>query len=128
MTEKPAPASSIDAYISGFPPEVQAILEKIRAMIKSAAPQAEETISYQIPTFLLNGRYLIYFAAYKKHVSLYPAPHGVPEFNEALARYGAGKGTLKFPFDQPIPYDLIERVIQYRLRENQSRTAAGKKR
>lgn len=128
MDQKPTALESIDSYISTFPPEVQSILEEIRAMIKSVAPQAEETISYQIPCFQLNGRYLIYFAAYKKHISLYPAPYGVPEFADALARYGAGKGTLKFPLDQPIPYDLIEKVIQYRLQENQSRTAAGKKR
>src|SRR5690349_7622920 len=88
---------SMDAYIAAFPPDVQAMLEQIRTTIREAAPDAQETISYDMPTFTLNGRYLVYFAAYKKHIGLYPAPVGAAEFHEVVSRYGAGKGTLKFP-------------------------------
>jgi uncharacterized protein YdhG (YjbR/CyaY superfamily) len=105
---------TIDAYIAAFPNDVQAILEQIRMTIRETVPDAQETISYQMPTFTLNGQYLVHFAAYKKHIGLYPAPTGVTEFHEALAVYGAGKGTLKFPLDQPIPFDLIRRFVAFR--------------
>jgi uncharacterized protein YdhG (YjbR/CyaY superfamily) len=125
--DQPAP-QTIDAYIAAFPPRVQAILEQIRMTIREAAPDAEETISYQMPTFTLNGQYLVYFAAYKKHIGLYPAPMGVEEFQEALAVYGAGKGTLKFALDQPIPFDLIRKVVMFRAKEHAAKAAAtGKK-
>jgi uncharacterized protein YdhG (YjbR/CyaY superfamily) len=107
----------MDAYIATFPSDVQAILEQIRTTIHETVPGAQETISYQMPTFSLNGQYLVYFAAYKKHISLYPAPTGVEEFQEALAVYGAGKGTLKFPLNQPIPFDLIRRFVAFRAKE-----------
>lgn len=116
MASQAIPAT-IDAYIAAFPAGVQAILEQVRATIREAAPGAQETISYQIPTFTLNGKYLIYFAAYKRHISVYPAPIGVAEFEAAVSTYGAGKGTLKFPLDKPIPYDLIARLVEYRLAE-----------
>ena len=86
--------------------------------IRKAAPDAEETISYQIPTFTLRGKYLVYFAAYKKHIGLYPAPTGIAEFEEELSVYGAGKGTLRFPFDKPIPFDLITKIVKFRVTEN----------
>jgi uncharacterized protein YdhG (YjbR/CyaY superfamily) len=126
-TDQGAP-QTIDAYIAGFPPDVQAFLEQIRMTIREAAPGAEETISYQMPTFTLNGQYLVYFAAYKKHIALYPAPMGVAEFQEAVAVYGAGKGTLRFLLDQPIPFDLIRNVVRFRASESAAKAAAtGKK-
>lgn len=126
-SDQPAP-KTIDEYVAGFPPDVQAILEKIRATIREAAPAAEETISYQIPAFTLNGRYLVYFAAYKKHVGLYPAPRGVEEFREELSAYGGGKGTVRFPLDKPIPFDLINRIVAFKVKESLERAEAkGKK-
>jgi uncharacterized protein YdhG (YjbR/CyaY superfamily) len=110
--------TSIDEYIATFPDDVQKILQRIRKTIKKAAPKAEETISYQIPTFKLNGSYLIYFAGYKKHVSVYPAPRGEKEFKQELAGYEGGKGTVQFPLDQPIPYDLISRLVKFRTKKN----------
>ena len=108
----------IDEYIAGFPQDVQEKLEKVRMTIKKAAPGAEETISYKIPTFNFQGKYLIYFAAYKKHIALYPAPIGIEEFKEEIAPYESGKGTLQFPLDKPIPFDLIRKIVRYRAKEN----------
>ena len=114
---------NIDDYIEGFPPKVRKILEKIRKTIQKAAPGAEEAISYQIPTFKLNGN-LIHFAAYEHHVGLYPGPRGVKEFEKDLARYEGGKGTVRFPLDEPIPYDLITRITKYRVQKNVEAGAA----
>lgn len=114
------PPQNIDAYIIGFPEAVQEILEKIRVMIHEMAPEAEETISYGIPSFTLNG-YLVHFAAYKKHISIYPAPRGIEQFKDELAGYAGGKGTVQFPLDQPIPYDLIRRIVAFRIQENQAK-------
>jgi uncharacterized protein YdhG (YjbR/CyaY superfamily) len=119
---------SIDAYIAGFPPDVQEILEKVRATIRQAAPNAEEAISYQIPTFTLKGSYLIYFAAYKKHISLYPAPRGVEKFKKELSAYEGGKGTARFPLEKPIPFGLIRRIVKFKVKENLEKAKAkGKK-
>ena len=129
MNHSPATPNTIDEYIADFPSEVQEILQKVRATIKKAAPDAEETISYKIPTFNLKGRYLIYFAGYKKHISLYPAPMGNPEFAEDIAPFASGKGTLKFPLDKPIPYKLIKKIVKFRAKENLERTyEKGRKR
>ena len=122
----PAPAS-IDEYIAGFPPEVQAVLLQVRETIRSAAPDAEETISYQMPTFTRNGSYLVYFAGYGKHVSLYPVPLGHPELADEMAVYASGKGTMKFPLGQPLPVDLITRVVKVLLKKNSARAAAKKR-
>jgi uncharacterized protein YdhG (YjbR/CyaY superfamily) len=111
----------MDEYIAGFPKNVQAILERVRVTIRKAAPGAEETISYQIPTFTLKGRYLIYFAAYRRHIGIYPAPLGNAELKEELSAYAAGKGTLKFPLDKPIPFGLIRRIVKFRVEENVER-------
>jgi uncharacterized protein YdhG (YjbR/CyaY superfamily) len=107
----------IDEYIAGYPPEIQALLQRIRATIREAAPQAEETIKYKMPTFMLKGN-LVHFAAYKKFISLYPAPRGSDEFNEALAYYRAEKSTLRFALDEPIPYGLIAEIVRFRVKEN----------
>jgi uncharacterized protein YdhG (YjbR/CyaY superfamily) len=125
-SNQPTP-QTIDEYISGFPAEVQEVLQKIRMTIRKAAPKAEESMSYKMPTFNLNGHYLVYFAAYKNHIGFYPAPIGMPEFQEALSRYQAGKGTLQFPLDQPIPYPLITKIVKHRVKENLARPAKQKK-
>lgn len=118
---------SIDEYIAGFPREIQELLEKVRMTIRKAAPDAEETISYKIPTFNLKGKYLIYFAAYKKHIGMYPVPTGDAEFNEQVSVYQAGKGTLRFPLDKPIPLGLIRKIVKLRVEETLARTASKEK-
>ena len=124
--DQPAP-TTIDAYIAAFPPEVQALLQQIRQVIHNTIPNLGETISYGMPTFTLNGRYLIHFGAYKKHIGLYPAPTGVEEFHEAVALYGGGKGTLKFPLDKPMPFDLIRSIVRFRAKEQAEKAAAKQK-
>lgn len=116
-------AADIDEYIAGFPTKVQKILQKVRKTIQKAAPDAAEAISYAIPTFKLNGN-LVHFAGYQNHVGFYPAPQGVAEFEVDMARYGAGKGTARFPLDEPIPYELIARITTFRVGKNMERAAA----
>lgn len=119
---------NIDEYIVGFPPEIQVILEKIRLTIRKAAPQAEEKISYQIPTFTLKGKNLVHFAAYKQHIGFYPAPRAIKEFKAELADYEGGKGTVRFPLDKPIPFNLISRMVKFRVKESLEKVEAkGKK-
>jgi uncharacterized protein YdhG (YjbR/CyaY superfamily) len=111
---------SIDEYIATFPQEIQALLEAVRATIRAAAPGAEERISYQMPTFTLNGK-LVYFAAWKNHIALYPASSAVPDaFRDELSCYAGSKGTLRFPIDQPLPLELISRIVQFRVTENRN--------
>jgi uncharacterized protein YdhG (YjbR/CyaY superfamily) len=117
---------NIDEYIAGFPPEVQEILEKIRLTIKEAAPEAQETISYQMPTFTLKGN-LVHFGAFKNHVGFYPTPSGTEKFREEIAVYQSGKGSIQFPLDQPMPYDLIRRIVMFRVQENVDKAAAKAK-
>ena len=119
-------ASSVDAYIASFPPEIRARLEKVRATIRKAAPQAEEGISYRIAGYKLEG-VLIYFAGFAGHIGVYPAPRGSAEFRDELAAYGGGKGTLQFPHDKPLPLDLIRRIVKFRVAENLARAALRKK-
>lgn len=102
---------------------MQKILRKIRMTIRKAAPGAEETISYQIPTFTLHGN-LIHFAAFKNHIGMYPAPRGAREFKSELSRYEGGKGTVRFPLDEPIPFALITRIVKFRVKENLKRAKA----
>jgi uncharacterized protein YdhG (YjbR/CyaY superfamily) len=118
---------TIDDYIATFPAEVQAILQRIRATIREAAPEAEEAIKYGIPTFTLHGN-LVHFGGYKSHVGFYPAPSGIEAFQDDLARYQSGRGTLRFPLDEPIPYQLITRVVRFRIAENQAKAGSKKKR
>jgi uncharacterized protein YdhG (YjbR/CyaY superfamily) len=119
---------NMDEYIAGFPKDVQEILQKIRMTIKKAAPSAEETISYKMPTFNLKGQYLIYFAAYKKHIGLYPVPTGDEAFNKEVAKYQAGKGTLQFPLNEPMPHKLISKIVKARVKENAAKASVrGKK-
>jgi uncharacterized protein YdhG (YjbR/CyaY superfamily) len=113
--------NSIDEYIDTFPEDVQPILKQVRRTIKAAAPQAGEKISYGIPTFTLNGKYLIYFAGWKHHISIYPIPVGDDAFNQEVAPYIAGKGTLKFTIDKPVPLKLITKIVKLKVAENSSR-------
>jgi uncharacterized protein YdhG (YjbR/CyaY superfamily) len=118
----------IDEYIARFPDHVRETLEKIRATIKKAAPNAQETISYQIPTFTLYGN-LVHFAAFKKHIGFYPGPSGIEKFKDELSIYDGAKGSVQFPLDKPIPYRLISRIVKFRLKENLKKAEAkGKKR
>ena len=109
--------TTIDEYIALFPEDVQDKLTKIRAVIKAAAPQAAERISYRMPAFTLNG-ILVYFAAFTTHISFFPTSSGVAKFKEELAGYESSKGTIRFPLDKPIPYDLIGRITTFRVQEN----------
>lgn len=118
--------ADIDEYIAGFPSDVQKILQRIRKTIQKAAPAAEEVISYSMPAFKLN-RILVYFAGYKNHISVYPAPRGATQFKKELAQYEGGKGTVQFPLGQPVPYDLITRIVEYRIAENAALDNARKK-
>jgi uncharacterized protein YdhG (YjbR/CyaY superfamily) len=106
---------TIDEYIKTFPKDVQSILEKMRQTIKRAAPEAEETISYQIPTFKLNGSSLVHFAAFRKHIGLYPPAPKV--FKKEVSGYEGPKGNLRLPIDKPIPYDLVTRIVLLRKKE-----------
>lgn len=115
-TRGPTP-KTIDDYIATFAPEVQEILEKIRRTIRKAAPAAQEAISYQIPTFKLNG-ILVHFAAFKKHIGFYPPVRDDARLVKAVAPYAGEKGNLRFPLDQPIPYELIERITKLRVKQN----------
>ena len=126
MTTDPSGPKTIDEYIAGFPPEVQETLQKIRMTIRKAAPEAQETIKYKMPTFTLKGN-LIYFAAYKKHISIYPVPSGSESFNKEIAVYRAEKSTVRFPLDKPIPYDLIDQMVRLRVQDNLSRAVAKEK-
>jgi len=117
--------NSIDEYIALFPPEVQEKLQEVRATIHEAAPEAQEKISYQMPAFTLNGN-LVYFAAFKNHIGFYPIPSGIEAFKEELSKYPQGKGSVQFPLDQPLPLDLIRRIVLYRAEENKKK--AKKKR
>jgi uncharacterized protein YdhG (YjbR/CyaY superfamily) len=114
MANSPA-AGSTDEYIARFPPEVQKALGEVRALIRATAPDATETISYGIPTFDLNGKHLVHFAGYQKHIGFYPTPRGIEALEKELEPYRHGKGTLQFPLDQPLPTDLIRRVVEARV-------------
>lgn len=117
---------TIDEYIAAFPPDVQAILQKVRATIREAAPGAQEKIGYGVPTFTLHGN-LVHFAAFKNHFSFFPDPSGIEHFIDEVSQYRAGKGTLQFPLDQPIPYDLIRRITEFRVQENLAKAETKKK-
>ena len=111
---------SIDDYISTFPPEVQEILQSIRRVIKEAAPDAKEKISYQMPTFALHGN-LVHFAAYKNHIGFYPGASGIAAFKQELSAYKGAKGSVQFPIDKPLPYQLISRIVTFRMDDNRKR-------
>lgn len=113
---------SVDQYIAAFEPEVQELLQSLRKVIQQAAPEAEEKISYQMPTWFLHKN-LVHFAAYKTHIGFYPAPSGIEAFKEELAQYKGAKGSVQFPIRGPLPYDLIKRIVRFRVEENQRQAA-----
>jgi uncharacterized protein YdhG (YjbR/CyaY superfamily) len=108
---------SIGAYILNFSPEIQEILETLRKVIKESAPDAEEKISWQMPTFVLHGN-LVHFAAHKNHIGFYPGPSGIAEFKHELSEYKGAKGSVQFPLNKPLPYELISRIVKFRVAEN----------
>lgn len=122
MKSKKVTFKSIDEYIASFPEDAQKILEELRGTIKAAAPDAEEKISYNIPTFTLNGKHLVYFAGWKNHISMYPIPSGTAAFNKEISKYVEGKGTLKFAMDKPLPLKLITKIVKFRVAENLKKT------
>jgi uncharacterized protein YdhG (YjbR/CyaY superfamily) len=118
---------TIDEYISGFPPEVQEKLILLRKVIKESAPDAEEKISYQMPAFTLNG-ILVYFAAFKDHIGFFPTASGIEAFKQELSEYKWSKGTIQFPMDKPLPYDLVKRIVKFRVAENIGKVESKSKR
>ncbi len=126
MEGNKAEFESIDEYIAGFPPEIRDKLSRIREVIREAAPEATEKISYQMPTFALHGN-LVHFAAFKNHIGFYPAPRGIEAFKEELSAYKGAKGSVQFPYDRPLPLDLIGRIVKLRAEENKERAAAKPK-
>jgi len=117
---------TIDEYIAGHPPEVQEILQKVRRVIHEAAPEAAEAIKYGIPTFVFGGN-LVHFGAFKEHLGFFPTPSGIEAFHDELAKYAQSKGTIRFPYNQPIPYDLITRVVKGRVKEVTEKAQARSK-
>ena len=110
------PAGNIDEYIAGFPPDVQVILARIRSKVKKAAPGAQERIAYGIPTFTRNGN-LVHFGAFQKHIGFYPTSSGIANFRLELSAYKSARGSVQFPLDKPVPYDLIGKIVKFRVRE-----------
>lgn len=117
---------TIDEYIADFPPDVQAKLQQIRATIRQTAPELRETIKYQMPTFMLNGN-VVHFAAFKNHIGFYPTPSGTEQFQAELAPYKYSKGAIQFPLNEPIPFDLIARIVEFRVAEDRQRAEAKRK-
>ncbi|HEY7975017.1 MAG TPA: DUF1801 domain-containing protein [Ktedonobacterales bacterium] len=126
MDSKSASYQTIDEYIAQFPADIQALLAAVRATIRAAAPDAQERIAYQMPTFAQQGN-LVHFAAMKGYIGFYPTSSGVEAFQTELAPYASTKGAVHFPFDQPLPLDLIRRITEFRVRENLKRAAARAK-
>jgi len=124
-TNQTAP-ENIDEYIGGFPKEIREILQKIRITIRKAAPQAEEVISYRMPAFRQNGN-LVYFAAFKKHFGFFPTSSGIRAFKRELSDYEGSKGSVQFPFDQPVPFGLISKIVKFRVKENLKKTETKSK-
>lgn len=114
--------ATIDEYIKSFPKDVQDTLQDLRENIKKEVPGAEETISYGVPTFKLNGKYVVYFAGFKKHISIYPVTTPVEKSLKEVAQYRTGKGTLQFPMDKPLPFPLIRKIVKILVKENEKRS------
>jgi uncharacterized protein YdhG (YjbR/CyaY superfamily) len=117
---------SIDEYIAGFSRDVQAMLTQVRATIRAVAPDAGETINYGIPTFVLNGN-LVHFAAFRNHIGFYPTPSAIEEFKDELSPYKSAKGSVQFPIDQPMPLNLIEKIVRFRVKEARAKSTARKR-
>ncbi|MDD3656730.1 MAG: DUF1801 domain-containing protein [Atribacterota bacterium] len=126
MKNVPDSPKDIDEYIVNFPPKVQEILKQIRTTIKAAAPGAQGTIKYRMPTFVLSEN-LVHFAAYKSHIGFYPIPSGIDKFKDELSSYKHAKGSVQFPIDKPIPLRLIRKIVEFRVKEIKAKTSAQKK-
>jgi len=126
MKKTKAIHQNIDSYIADFPGDIQVKLEKLRACIRKAAPNAEEAIKYQIPSFVLNGN-LVHFAAYKHHIGFYPASSGIRNFKDELSGYETSRGTVRFPLDKPIPLGLISKIVKFRVMENVAKAGSRRK-
>ncbi|MBZ9686423.1 DUF1801 domain-containing protein [Clostridium estertheticum] len=124
MKENKISFESIDEYILKFPADIQETLKMLRKVIRESAPDAEEKISYQMPTFVLNGN-LVHFAAFKNHIGFYPTPSGINEFKHELSEYKGAKGSIQFPIEKPLPYELISKIVKFRVAEN-IKKASGK--
>lgn len=127
MDSRKTRVDSVDMYIASFPEEIRTKLEELRGTIKAAAPEAEEKISYQMPTYFFRGN-LVHFAAHKNHIGFYPTPEGIEEFKEAISAYQWAKGSVQFPLDQPLPLDLVSQIVKFRLQQNMARAEAKGKR
>jgi uncharacterized protein YdhG (YjbR/CyaY superfamily) len=127
METNVARPQNIDEYIAHFPENVQIILEKIRLTISQAAPEASEKISYGMPTFVLEGN-LVHFAAFKNHIGFYSMPSGTSKFQQEILQYKHAKGSIQFPLSQPVPFDLISRIVKFRVEENLAKAASKQKR
>jgi uncharacterized protein YdhG (YjbR/CyaY superfamily) len=125
MESKKTTPKNIEEYIANFPENVQAVLQKVRKTIHEAAPDAQETINYQMPTFTLNGN-LVHFAAFEKHIGFYPTPSGIEKFRKEIDAYKNAKGSVQFPLDQSIPYELISRITEFRVKEQQAKAKKKK--
>ena len=112
--EKP---KNTDEYIAAFPENVQQVLKQLRETIREAAPQAEEAFSYNIPTFKIRGKNLVHFGGHKKHIGFYPTPSGIDAFKDELSKYKGAKGSVQFPLNEPFPYDLVSRIVRFRVEE-----------
>ena len=126
MEESAVKIETIDAYISRYDEDIRAILQEFRRLIKEEAPDATEKISYQMPTFYLNGN-LVHFAVQKNHIGFYPAPSGVAAFKEELTDYKTSKGAIQFPLTKPIPYELVHRIVRFRVEEAKGKKKQNKK-
>ncbi len=127
MKVNPSSSESIDEYIAGFPESVQHVLERVRAVIQAAAPDAQEAIKYRLPTFLLNGN-LVHFGAFKNHIGFYPTPSDIDKFKDTLSIYTSAKGSVQFPLDEPMPLELIAKIVAFRVSEARAKTSGSKKR
>jgi len=114
---------NIDEYIDIFPKDVQKVLQSVRQTIQKAAPQALEAISYKMPTFKLNGKNLVHFAGWKKHIGFYPIPSGLEAFKKELSGYQQSKGAVQFPIDKPMPLSLITKIVKFRVKENETKVS-----
>ena len=123
----PDTAKNIDDYIAGFPEDIQDILQQIRATIRKAAPGAEEAMKYAIPTFVLNGKNLVHFAAFRSHIGFYPTPTGIDAFTKELSQYKQGKGSVQFPLDKPMPLKLITEIVKFNVIRNAEMAVKKKK-
>jgi uncharacterized protein YdhG (YjbR/CyaY superfamily) len=119
---------TVDEYIAKFPKDVRDVLEELRRVIRASAPEAEEAISYGMPAFKLHGRSLVYFAAWKNHVGFYPSgPSAIEAFKKELSPFKQSKGTVQFPLDKPIPFDLVKKIVKFRVKENEAKKKSGKR-